>query len=435
MPNPHRLLCFQRRDLQEVGSCGGVVTVEGEEGCDIEGEGEGSGGWRGCWQESDGGSGGDEVMWPWVESENSGGCRRRKWWASGRNSYGGCQRGERVAEGCGRGLWWRMGCDGAWVVTAHKLWQCTCLLVIAMETKSTDVTATPSPVSYSSGSDSTAGSSSSGGLSICLLLFGSMGVARFLSGLPSSFDDAWTQILGDKELPSLSEVLSCLRQDTLLSAAPSPTDRSALVAFVESSRPSRPYPPPGFGHGWSNHPSNDYPRDNRGFSHGGRDSRGVGHGRGRGSRFCTHCNQDNHIVDRCWDIHGHPTTHQATVVPEDDVVTISADEYQRLLTAPSSPATATLAQKSAYTACTASPSPWVINSCTSTHMIDISSILSDISLVGRLYRVTVVNGSDSLVTGSGTTSLCSLSLSLVLGSHRMPSTVLGGQVPHQCVPR
>ena len=58
------------------------MTVEGEEeGCDIESEG----GWRGRWQESDGGSGGDEVMWPWVESKNSGGCRMGKWWASGRN--------------------------------------------------------------------------------------------------------------------------------------------------------------------------------------------------------------------------------------------------------------------------------------------------------------------------------------------------------------
>ena len=63
-----------------------MVTVEGEEeGCDIKGEGKCSRGWSGCWQESDGGSGGDEVMWPWVESENGGGCRRGNWWASGRN--------------------------------------------------------------------------------------------------------------------------------------------------------------------------------------------------------------------------------------------------------------------------------------------------------------------------------------------------------------
>ena len=99
----------------------------------------------------------------------------------------------------------------------------------------------------------------------------SMWVTRFLSGLPSSFDGARTQILGAKELPSLSEVFSHLCQDTLPSAAPSPTDRPTLAAFVESSRPSRPYHPCGFCRGRSNRPGNDDPRDSRGFSHGGHD--------------------------------------------------------------------------------------------------------------------------------------------------------------------
>ncbi|GFY84570.1 hypothetical protein Acr_03g0013440 [Actinidia rufa] len=46
--------------------------------------------------------------------------------------------------------------------------------------------------------------------------------------------------------------------------------------------------------------------------------------------------------------------HQSTLVPKTDVVIISADEYQRLLTAQSSPATVTLAQTSASTACSTS---------------------------------------------------------------------------------
>ncbi|GFY81342.1 hypothetical protein Acr_01g0011510 [Actinidia rufa] len=46
-----------------------------------------------------------------------------------------------------------------------------------------------------------------------------MWVARFLSGLPSSLDGARSQILGAKELSSLSEVFSLLRQATLPSSA------------------------------------------------------------------------------------------------------------------------------------------------------------------------------------------------------------------------
>ena len=56
-----------------------------------------------------------------------------------------------------------------------------------------------------------------------------MWVARFLSGLSSSFDSA------------LSAVFSRLRHATLLFAAPFPTDSSALAAFVGSSHPSGPY--------------------------------------------------------------------------------------------------------------------------------------------------------------------------------------------------
>ena len=39
----------------------------------------------------------------------------------------------------------------------------------------------------------------------------SMCIARFLSGLPSSFDFVRAQLLGSKGLPSLSEVFSHLR--------------------------------------------------------------------------------------------------------------------------------------------------------------------------------------------------------------------------------
>lgn len=65
----------------------------------------------------------------------------------------------------------------------------------------------------------------------------SMWVGHFLSGL-LSFDGARSQILGSKELPSLSEIFSRLCQATLPFVALSLTDHSVLVAFIGPSRPS-----------------------------------------------------------------------------------------------------------------------------------------------------------------------------------------------------
>ncbi|GFS35005.1 chitin elicitor receptor kinase 1 [Actinidia rufa] len=84
--------------------------------------------------------------------------------------------------------------------------------------------------------------------------------------------------------------------------------------------------------------------------------------------------RDNDTVDHCWDFHCRPAIHQAAIVPESDVVTISADEYERLLTT-KCPATSTLVQTNASNACVASQSPWVIGSGASTHIIDTSFVL------------------------------------------------------------
>ena len=72
----------------------------------------------------------------------------------------------------------------------------------------------------------------------------SMHVARFLSGLPSSYDPVRSQILGARNLPSLSEVFSHLRQASLsdsISVSPSIPDCSALTTTVSG------LPPRGFG--------------------------------------------------------------------------------------------------------------------------------------------------------------------------------------------
>ena len=92
-----------------------------------------------------------------------------------------------------------------------------------------------------------------------------MHVARFLSGLPSSFDPVKSQILGSKELPSLSEVFSRLQQASISDSTPSasnPSEKSALLTTTGGGRFSR------GGHGYG-----------RGHE------QGVG---GRGSRKCTY---------------------------------------------------------------------------------------------------------------------------------------------------
>ncbi|GFZ03384.1 hypothetical protein Acr_16g0000080 [Actinidia rufa] len=117
-----------------------------------------------------------------------------------------------------------------------------------------------------------------------------MWMAYFLSGLLSYFNGAQSQILGAKELPSLSEVLSSLHQATLPSVAPSSIDRSALAASIGSSCPFTPYRPYDFGRGRPNRLGNYYPRGSHGFGHGGRDSGVTGRDCGHGPRFCTYSN-------------------------------------------------------------------------------------------------------------------------------------------------
>ncbi|GFY98224.1 hypothetical protein Acr_12g0007650 [Actinidia rufa] len=99
----------------------------------------------------------------------------------------------------------------------------------------------------------------------------SIWVACFLYDLPSSFDGARPQILGAKDLPSLSEVFNCLHQATLPPVAP-PTDCSGLATSIGPSCSSGLYHLSGFGCGQPSRPSSDYPRDNRGFGCKGRDS-------------------------------------------------------------------------------------------------------------------------------------------------------------------
>ncbi|GFZ15681.1 hypothetical protein Acr_25g0000900 [Actinidia rufa] len=200
-----------------------------------------------------------------------------------------------------------------------------------------------------------------------------MWVTHLSFGLLSSFDGAQSQILGAKELPSLSEIFNRLCQDTLPSVGPSPTDWFALVASVGSPRPSGPCRPSDFGCRSNRHGS-DYPYDSHGFGRGDRDSGELAG-----------------VVALVLDF--------ALIVTRIIILlTISTDEYQCLLTAQSSPfpVTATQAQ-------------------------------TNISHVGHPSRVTLTDGCTSHVTSSGTDSLCSsFSVSFVLHDLQTGEKIGGG---------
>ena len=105
----------------------------------------------------------------------------------------------------------------------------------------------------------------------------SMRFARFLSALLSSFDGARSQILGAKELPSLSKVFSRLCQTFLSLVAPPHANCPALATFVG------PYRPIGsdFGCGGCDlYGGSDFSCAGRNFGRGGRDSNGNGRGQG-----------------------------------------------------------------------------------------------------------------------------------------------------------
>ena len=113
-----------------------------------------------------------------------------------------------------------------------------------------------------------------------------MHVTRFLSGLPPTFDSVRTQILGSKEIPSLSEVFGRLRQASISESNSIPLPSTKKSAFATD-----------FGGGR--------------FSRGG--CGGRGRGRGHSPRKCTYCHGENHIVEYYWKLHGKPSTHQVSL--------------------------------------------------------------------------------------------------------------------------
>ncbi|GFZ12476.1 tetratricopeptide repeat (TPR)-like superfamily protein [Actinidia rufa] len=182
-------------------------------------------------------------------------------------------------------------------------------------------------------------------------------------------------------------VFSRLCQTFLSLAAPPHAERPALAASVG------PYCPieSNFGCGGRDlRGGSDFSCVGYSSGRGGRNSNGNGRRGGRGPRRCTHCNQDNHIVDRCWDFHGRLVAHQASV-SKDAMICIST----------SSSTTATLAQTSASTACVATHIPRVIDSSPSNHMTGTTSVLLGVSTSSRLPRVALADGSTLQIDGLG----------------------------------
>ncbi|GFZ13071.1 hypothetical protein Acr_23g0014560 [Actinidia rufa] len=196
--------------------------------------------------------------------------------------------------------------------------------------------------------------------------------ARFLPTLSSLFDGAHSQIFGANELPPLSEVFSRLRQASLPPVAqPIPSTLPWLhlwglivllrVVLVVMGMIT--------------------PVLIVVLAFGGCDSSSSGRSREHGPRRCTHCNQENHTVDRCWDLHGRLDGHPVC--------------------------SSGFPQTGASAACLATHIPWVIDSGVSNYITDTTSVLSSVSTYAHLSRLTLADGYASHIDGLGTTSLSS----------------------------
>ncbi|XP_004488072.3 uncharacterized protein [Cicer arietinum] len=95
-------------------------------------------------------------------------------------------------------------------------------------------------------------------------------VIRFLKGLNEQYSAVQSQVMLMNPLPSINKVFSMLVQQEM-NLFPNPEESPTIVAI-------------------SNH-SGGLPN---------------GRGRGRGSRYCTHCNRRGHTVEVCFRKHGFP---------------------------------------------------------------------------------------------------------------------------------
>jgi hypothetical protein len=120
-------------------------------------------------------------------------------------------------------------------------------------------------------------------------------VIKFLRGLNEQYSHVRSQIMLIEPLPILSKTFSLvLGQERQLNLPAIPydatTEKQPLTMQVQSSIFN------GGGRGKSQFP-------NKGRGRGG-------FGGGRGTRVCTHCGKNNHIVENCFEKHGYPPGYQ-----------------------------------------------------------------------------------------------------------------------------
>ncbi|KAK2413561.1 putative mitochondrial protein [Trifolium repens] len=120
-------------------------------------------------------------------------------------------------------------------------------------------------------------------------------VIKFLRGLNEQYSHVRSQIMLIEPLPILSKTFSLvLGQERQLNLPAIPydatTEKQPLTMQVQSSFFN------GGGRGKSQFP-------NKGRGRGG-------FGGGRGTRVCTHCGKNNHIVENCFEKHGYPPGYQ-----------------------------------------------------------------------------------------------------------------------------
>ena len=220
-----------------------------------------------------------------------------------------------------------------------------------------------------------------------------MTVIEFLAALPSEYDSTKAQILSNPEISSLQEIFSrILRTKVSSSSVSSPTFVSAQTSnalvgqTIESER-----------------------QRNRNSSPGG-NTRGPG----SGGVVCYYCHKPGHVIRDSKKRHTRNQKFKSayiasTIETSDQSVQFSTAElariqlYQDLLRSSSTPITV-IDESGNPNKCLVSfsSSEWIIDSRATHHMTGNSSLFSTFQSQPSPSIVTLANGSQSCVLGSGT---------------------------------
>lgn len=257
-----------------------------------------------------------------------------------------------------------------------------------------------------------------------------LSMMTFLGALRPEFNAVKSQILGDTSVVSISDAYARLLRmtcDEPRSSSVSDTIRSDNSAMLTQN----------FVHSGGGRGRGRVPTYRGGFQGS----------EGRSSRprpICHHCGVEGHIMAKCWKLHGKPPIHKVHASVADHVeglpisrddrgIIISKDDYEKFIQSQISTGTHTsaIAMTSPSTGTptafvsTTTPRTWVIDSGASAHMTGDAGILNSICPVNTFSTVKLADGSQSIITGIGNSSLLpTLSLDSVLHVPRFPLSLL-----------